>query len=459
MEDPLGSPGQGQFPGSWPQLLVILFFILLAGVFTLFEASLAACGKARLRGYAEERRKYRPVLRALEAANGKNPLSDPGFRPAAAAKIWILLLRMLAGFLAGFNIAGLPPPRAFSGLSLDQAHSAGTPLAIVLYAAVLILGTVLLGDVLPRLAALSAPEKIAAGLFPIAAFFAIPVVPLIALSARFSALVRRLFLANHQAAGMTEDELHRALAEGEKSGIVERTERTMVEGVFYLGDRPVGAFMTHRSEIQWLDINAPAEEFRARALEYRDQRCFPVADGTLDQIAGAVYLEDIILDQIEGGTRGLAAIMRKAPFVPETLSALKAFEAFKKGEANFLFVIDEYGGFAGIVSIRDLMEEIVGELSGSPQEGEAITAQQDGSWLADGSLNIDEAAERLALPSLVEEHSGYHTLAGFVLSLAGELPKTGDSFAYRGFRFTVADMDGNRIDKVLIRPPEDRDRG
>jgi putative hemolysin len=238
--------------------------------------------------------------------------------------------------------------------------------------------------------------------------------------------------------------------------VVESKERTMVEGVFYLGDRPVGAFMTHRSEIEWLDINAPRQDIRAKVLEHRAQRCYPVADGALDKIIGAAYLEDVILDQIEGSPRGLRAVMKKAQFVPETMPALKTFEAFKRGEANFLFVMDEYGGFAGLISLRDLVEEIVGELSApAPEEAEEIVKQDDGAWIASGSLNIDNAAKSLSLESLSAEHQDYHTLAGFVLSLAEEVPRPGAVFEYRGFRFKVLKMDGNRIDRVLISPPEE----
>jgi putative hemolysin len=267
----------------------------------------------------------------------------------------------------------------------------------------------------------------------------------------FSSLIRKIFHVEVPVPDMTEDELRLALAEGEKSGIVESHERTMVEGVFYLGDRHVGAFMTHRSEIQWLDLNAPEEDNLAKALEYRNQRCFPVADGTLDEIVGAAYLEDIILDRLAGPKKGLRGTMKKAQFVPETMSALKAFESFKKSEANFLFVMDEYGGFGGIISVRDLMEEIVGELSSPPPEEDPLVQLEDGSWLADGSLNIDEAAERLSMPGLGAELQDYHTLAGFVLSLAEELPRTGQSFTHQGYRFKVVDMDGNRIDKIEIR--------
>jgi putative hemolysin len=262
--------------------------------------------------------------------------------------------------------------------------------------------------------------------------------------------LRRIFFKGERH-NMTEDELRDALKEGEKSGIVESKEITMVEGVFYLGDRPLSTFMTHRSDIQWLDINTAPEDIRTKVLEHREQKCFPVASDTLDSIMGAAYLEDIVIDLASGAPAGLKAIMKKALFAPETMPALKAFESFRKGKADFLFVMDEYGGFAGMVSLHTLMEEIVGELTGKANQTEETVQREDGTLLADGSLNIDDAAELLSLPELSAAHSDYHTLAGFVLSLAGELPHTGDHFAYQGYRFTVLDMDGNRIDKIEIK--------
>jgi len=146
--------------------------------------------------------------------------------------------------------------------------------------------------------------------------------------------------------------------------------------------------------------------------------------------------------------KGLRAIMKKAQFVPETMTALKAFESFKQGQVDFLFVMDEYGGLAGIISIRTLVEEIVGELSAPAASKKPLTRLEDGSYLADGTLNIDDAAQELSLTELPQED--FHTLAGFVLHLAGELPAAGDSYEYQGYRFTVKEMDGNRIDKLLI---------
>jgi putative hemolysin len=329
-------------------------------------------------------------------------------------------------------------------------------LAEIAYTAALAAACLVLGDFLPRIITRREPERIAAATLPLMTIFALPFRPLYFLGSKI--FWRPEFSSKEGQAGITEDELRLALIKGEKSGIVESKERTMVEGVFYLGDRPLGAFMTHRSEVQWLDVNASPQDTLAKAMENREQRCFPVVDGVPDDIIGAVYLEDIVLDMHsgppsgppDGKPSGLRSIMRKPLFAPETMPALKAFESFKQGEGNFLFVMDEYGGFAGMVSLYSLMEEIVGELATPVQEEKQTVLMEDGSWLVDGSLNIDDAAELLSLPGLAGS-GDYHTLAGFVLSIAGELPRAGDSFSHLGYKFTVLDMDGNRIDKIGIK--------
>ena len=262
--------------------------------------------------------------------------------------------------------------------------------------------------------------------------------------------VKSIFSPRASKQGMTEEDLRNALLEGEKSGVVESKERAMVEGVFYLGDRPVRAFMTHRSEISWLDIDASPEEAREAAEKADTQLCFPVARGDLDEVTGAILARDVFRALLRDPWPGLEPFMRPPCFIPETMSALKAFEAFKKADANDLFVMDEYGGFAGILTVRNLIEEIVGELSSSGEEGEALAKQEDGSWIADGGISIDDTAQALELESLGAGQSEYHTLAGFILNLAGEIPETGSCFDYEGYRFTIAKLDGNRIDRIVI---------
>jgi putative hemolysin len=421
------------------EMIIIAGLIIASGFFSLFTSALKAARKPRMQAQADDEEKRGRLRRAKSIRRGMEAAGEPD-RHLAAARIWISVLRTLAALLAGFNLEHL----------IHGAHKSGIPfpLAVAACTAALALAILLFGDLAPRIIARVSPERIVIRLLPLFEALTLPLRPLFFL-ARAAGKGLRPMLKTKQAA-MTEDELRNALMEGEKSGIVESKERTMVEGVFYLGDRSLGAFMTHRSEIQWLDINNPPQDIRASVLNFRAQRCFPVADGALDAIIGAAYLEDIILDLASPAPAGLRSIMKKALFAPETMPALKAFETFRRGETSYIFVMDEYGGFAGMVWLQDLMEKIVGELTAPVNEEKQAVQLEDGSWLIDGSMNTDDAASLLSLPGLADS-GDYHTLAGFVLSLAGELPRAGDSFSYCGCRFTVLDMDGNRIDKIGVK--------
>jgi putative hemolysin len=406
-----------------PAFLIIFLLSVAAFIFTLTEFALAESRKPRLLARAEGGGKgYRQALEEAE-----HPDTALG-----ALRMGAALADLAAGTLGGILAALL-----FKALGLSAAVVAAgaTPLLALLRSCVA-----------PRLAR-GAPETILVHMLPLVRLFRVIFGPLIRAGSRGR--------PNHRGkTGMTEDELRIALQEGEQSGIVESEERTMVEGVFYLGDRPVGAFMTHRSEIQWLELDADAEKVRSIAVEHRAQQFFPVASGTLDEIVGVVSVQNILLAFMENTWTGLKSLMTPPHCVPETMSSIKAFEAFKRGDSAFLLVIDEYGGFAGVLSALNLVEEIVGELSAPDSSGDAIVARGDGSYLADGSVNIDDIAELLPIAGFPASPQEYHTLAGFILELAGEIPQTGAVFERNGHRFTVVDMDGNRIDKVLIEPAQ-----
>jgi len=430
-----------------PGLIAAVVAVLISAsvVFSLFEQALKVARKPGLLKHADDAEKraqakrrgtvsylretrraemYRRVLAVVE--NSDRHLFITGF--------WIYATRIPAVVLLGLD------------MRLGVAHTA-------VFVAVIVVAFLVM-DHMAKGVARFTPERIAATLLTTVNVFSLPLLPFIFLARKLGRLLRWIFPPKTDREGMTEDELRHALIEGEKSGIVESSERAMVEGVLYLGDRPLGVFMIHRSEVQWLDINTPVQDILEKVLEYKTQRCFPVADGTLDAIIGVAYLEDIILDMASESLKGpapagLKAIMKKASFAPETMPALKAFEALRRGEADFLFVMDEYGGFAGMVSAWSLMEKIVGELAAPTGQDDRAVQNEDGSLVVSGGRNVDEVAGLLSLPGLAGS-GDYHTLAGLVLSLAGELPSVGDSFAYRGYRFTVLDMDGNRINKVGI---------
>jgi putative hemolysin len=425
--------------GAGPLVLGIAAVVLAGGFFALVEMALGSVRKGRLRSLAEGG--DQACLRALEAVDNSSPYPQ-------VCRLWIAALRILAGVLGGFLVRPPGNPRAEGNLALA-------------YIPLLGLAALILGLVVPRIIAAAAPEKTIARLLPAIRLFSLLSRPLLRCYALINTAARRLFRLDTAAetTGMTEDELRGALAEGEKSGVVESKERTMVEGVFYLGDRPAGAFMTHRSELEWIDSHATAQDVRDLILKKRDQDCFPVAENTLDNILGALYREDFLCALAEGPSwerdfgQRLKSLIRTVSFVPETMSALKAFEAFRRGNTNHLFVMDEYGGFSGILSVRNLIEEIVGELSAAA--GEEIRPHENGGWIAGGSVNFDDAIRVLGMDSLAgEDHPDFHTLAGFILSIAEEIPRPGARFVYRGFEFKILSMDGNRIDQVLIAPPK-----
>jgi putative hemolysin len=417
-----------EFPSALSRaILLILALLAASSVFSLFSFALAACRKHRIR--EETNFLYKSLLKAL----------DGNKEPRPGCRLWIDILVISAAIITGISVTQY----------LQSVKMTLTAFPVVITAVSFLLCAVLLVVFIPKIISAAAPEKVAAFLLPLIKLADIPLKPFLLLESKFLDILKSSVDQEAGDSGITEDEIRNALIEGEKSGVVESSERTMVEGVFYLGDRPVSAFMTHRSEVQWLDCNAPYEQIRDTALEYRKQRCFPVVNGNPDEIVGAVYLEDIILDFAQPKPSGLRAVMKKAQFVSETISALKAFESFKQGEANFLFVIDEYGGLSGIISIRALVEEITGELTSSVKKEEPVIRQKDGSWLADGALNFDDAAKALSMTGISEDHD-FNTLAGFILSLSGELPGAGDSVDYQNYRFTVKEMDGNRIDKLLV---------
>ena len=437
-----------------PVICGMVFLFLSGAVLSMLKTALSVARKPKLHSLIEAGEdKYHTVLKAA-----KNP--GPFL---ASLRIVIIFIEIATGLLCALAFSS-PLGKIFI-LAGFPANAAFLPAALVLALASVTFFFIFC-EAIPRQIALARPETLCAALFPLVHLCYLLSFPLIHLAMVISAFMDNLLSSptNSNAArpaprnsqrgessrGITEAELRHTLIEGEKSGAVESKERSMVEGVFYLGNRPVGAFMTHRSEILWLDIGAGPDESRQAAEQSGDQFHIPVAGDDLDEVLGMVTVLDIYKALMIHPWPGLASFMRAPYFIPETISGLKAIEAFKNAASNTLFVMDEYGGFAGMLTLRSLIEEIVGGLSQSQREEETIIRQDDGSWLAGGGISIDDAAGELDLPLPGEEHGDYHTLAGFILELAGEIPHTGECFSYNGYKFMIMEMDGNRIDKVRI---------
>ena len=244
---------------------------------------------------------------------------------------------------------------------------------------------------------------------------------------------------------ITEEEIQLLIDQGTQAGVFEEAEHDMVEGVFSLGDQRVYSLMTPRTDIVYLDINDSIEEIHKKIAE-SDYSRFPVRQGSLDMILGIVKARDLLVPCLAGEQIRLKDLLRPAFYIPETMFAARALEIFKEKGTEMLLIIDEFGGLQGLLTITDVLEEIVGQIE---IEEPQATQRQDGSWLLDGMLEVDEFKEIFNLQILPHEDE-YETLSGFVMVSLGRVPQTTDHFEWQGLRFEVIDMDGRRVDKVLV---------
>jgi putative hemolysin len=314
---------------------------------------------------------------------------------------------------------------------------------------------VVLGELVPKRVALQNSERIAAAVArPMRGLSVItwPLVRLLSLAT--DAVLSVLQIDAQPKTALTEDEIRMLVEQGAQAGIIEAEERDMVESIFQLGDRPVEALMTPRPEIVWLDVNASADVI-LQAIDESNHSRFPVCDGELDKPLGLVRAKDLLATCISGESLNLRQVMDEPLFVPENARALQVLERFRETGIHVAMLIDEYGGIEGLVTSFDVLESIVGDIPTLAEiDQPPIVQRADGSWLVDGLLSMDEFNRAFAVGELPGEGE-YKSLGGFVIFMLGSLPKPGDHFDNGGYRYEVADMDGRRVDKVLLqRLPE-----
>jgi putative hemolysin len=272
-------------------------------------------------------------------------------------------------------------------------------------------------------------------------------------------LVRLLGIRPSAEPPVTEEEIKVLIEQGTQAGVFEEAEQEMVEGVFRLGGQLVGALMTPRPDVDWIDLDEPPGVIHDQILNSRRSR-FPVAKGDLDGVLGVLRVKDLLGQGFSCNAPDIRKLLRPPLFIPENVEALHALEEFKENRERFAIVTDEFGGVAGVISSTDILEAIVGDLpaKGEPAEPEAML-REDGSWLMGGALSIEEMQDHLDLDRLPDEEEGtFQTAGGFVMARLGEVPSVGDRFEWGGYRFEVMDMDGRRVDKILVTPipPEEK---
>ena len=418
----------------WNEIAVIAALILLNGLLSMSEAAMMASRKARLQQLANEGDDSSRIVLGL--------LADPNVF-LSTVQIGITLVGVLAGAVGGATLSDALAAR-FATIPLLMPYSESLAIGIVVVTITFL--TIWLGELVPKRLALHNPERIARIVAKPMLFMSRIFSPLVRLLGLASNIVLRLLGAKPSAEPpITEEELHVLINQGTQAGVFEEAEQDMVQGVFSLGEQRVYSLMTPRTEIVWLDIEDTIEEIRNKIAENEVSR-FPVRQDTLDVILGIVKARDLLVASLSGEPIKLKQLLKPAFYIPETMSAARALEIFKEKGTEMLLVIDEFGGLQGLLTVNDIIEEIVGEIE---LEEPQATQRQDGSWLLDGMLEVDEFKEIFNLPTLPHEDE-YETLSGFVMINLGKVPQTADQFEWHGLRFEVIDMDGRRVDKVLV---------
>ncbi|MFZ2422139.1 MAG: hemolysin family protein [Anaerolineae bacterium] len=417
-------------------IAVLFFLILLNGVLALAEAALMSARKARLQGLADDGDKAAQI--ALELAN--EPMAF-----LSTVQIGITLVGILAGAFGEATLAGqLATLLERAPLLAPYSRALSLVIVVIIVAYV----SLVLGELAPKRLALYNPERLASLVAPpmrVLSRWASPAVRFLSFSA---SLVLRLFgITDIKDAPVTEDELKVLIAQGTAAGVFDAAEQNIMRRTLRLGDRTAATLMTPRPDIVWLDLDDdPAEVWRKITTTTFTR--FPVARGALDAIAGVVRARDLLTSAGRGDSLSLESVLQPPLLVPESTPALRVLEILKRARSQMALILDEYGGVSGLVTLEDILQAIVGDISDEAQPTEAVR-RLDGSWLLDGALPVDEMQELLDLDDLPGA-GDYLTVAGFIMRQLGHIPSAGDRFTWENCEFEVVDMDGRRVDKVLV---------
>jgi putative hemolysin len=421
-------------------ILLILLLIAVNGVFVMAEMAVVSSRRPRLQQLANEGSSGAQT--ALELATNPD-------RFLATTQIGITLIAILAGAYGERTLTSRLGMYLEAISSLAPYHES---LAFGIVVVAITYVSLVAGELLPKRLALRNSERIAAAMSGFMRFLAHVCSPLVAfISGSTQLVVGALGFRPSAEPPVTEEEIKVMMEQGTEAGVFEEAEHDIVKSIFKLGDRAVSALMRPRRDVVWLDLEDPFPENQKKLGASLYSR-FPVASGSLDNVIGIVQAKDLLTHCLNGEQIDLKASLRSPLFVPEGLPALKLLEIFKKSRTHMALVVDEYGGVEGLVTLNDILEDLVGDVASvdMPEEKQVVQ-RPDGSWLIDGRLQIDDLKEILQVPLLPEEESGrYQTLGGLVMLQVGRVPVTGDVFEAVGHHFEVVDMDGKRVDKVLV---------
>lgn len=429
------------------ELLIIVLLSLANGLFSATEIAMVSARRGRLEQRAENGSAGAEVALKLQ--------DDPN-RFLSAVQVGITLIATLSGVFAGATLAEQLTPTL---VALPYIGPYGVPLAQVLVVILVSYLSLVLGELVPKRLALQSAEAVAALMAPPMSFLALMSTPVITvLTFSTDLLLRLLGRANVAEERVTEEDIRALVREGAEGGTVALQEQQFIESIFKFSDRAVRHIMTPRHDVEMLDADATLGEVIDELLSSGYSR-FPIYEESPDDIIGTVHVRDLLmLYRRQGEDAKVREVVSPPLYVPENSRASALLATFRKGRRHMALVVSELGGIEGVVTLEDVLEEIVGEIGDEFDDIETppVVVREDGSMLAEGSLNVDDVKRLLDEDELPDEETfRFDTLAGFVISLLGQIPTTGDVVTWDGWRFEVIDMDGLRVDKVLI----SRERG
>lgn len=421
-------------------IVLLAVLIVLNGAFAMSEIAIVSSRRARLTQMAEAGNKG--ARHALTLA------SEPT-RFLSSVQVGITSIGILNGAIGQGAIAG----RVRTMLEQVPAVAAyADTLSLGIMVVVLTYVSLIIGELVPKRLALTHPEAVASVIarpMVIVARVARPIVLLLSVST--DSIVRLFGIRQTKQPGVTVEEIRVMLEQGAEEGVFKPTEHELVTNVLNLDERHVGSVLTPRSNVIYLEVRDSVETIRAK-LHEQSHAVLPLCDGGLEKVLGFVRSTKVLEQVLEKGSLDLASLAEPALFVPETMTVMKLLEQFKRTHLPMALVVDEFGDVEGLVSLTDVISSIVGDLPMQPGEEPSIVQREDGSWLFDGAIDLDTVLRTLEADSILSEEDRlhYHTLGGLAMFALGRVPKTGDIFERGDYKFEVVDMDGNRVDRVLV---------
>ncbi len=421
------------------EIIILAGLIILNGLFSMCEIALVSARKSRMEQLADK-----GVLNAHKVL----ALIEKPEVFISTVQVGITLISILTGLYSGERF-GKDLEVVFVQISFlaPYAETISKTLIVLLVTYI----SILFGELVPKKLAIVHSEKIALAAASPMTFLSKATFPIIWSLNQFAALIFKLFkIKNTSQSSVTEEEIKALVNESAESGEIDEKEQEIIERVFHLGDRSITSLMTHRSDIVWLDISGTMEELLVK-MQPNPHSVYPLCDGNIDEIKGIIQLKDVI---IADRNTPLKNFLKPAVFVPENNSPYQMMEKFRQTKVHSAFIVDEYGTLQGMITLNDILEAIVGDLPEVGDDDYEITERKDGSFLIDAQLPFYDFLANFDKEDWIEDEQEFDTLGGFIIHHLERIPVTGDTFEWRGFGFEIMDMDGARIDKILVQKIE-----